>query len=434
MSYDPRYPTHHQESEQELLLSIQNTLDDICLNQTYSVTYGQYTPQGLLDKGRELGAKLIEYVKRFFKWLYEKTFGRQKQINESKEKMQKASENLSKAKQEKDHNPHPQPPEPQNHDTSNHTPHPEPQPQPPTPKPKPRIIRDMTPEEYHKLLMQHGYTVDEGKYDPLKIYQEAISVIEAVGRFHQRMLKGLTFISKSSKYDMVGGLSNRVKDVTDSSWFIHGRDGKYFGGNDFPPMFTDFYGLHHSNRTDDDLEHRPTTKADTNPSDFGNGNVYYFALPQYALLRYKEFESINRFNNGTSIPKAFALKELRDKFIGGPNEARFHVPTIENWISVTKEASNKLGQLASMFSGLEKDLANLNKEMEAFLQPFSRTYSKEKTDITPTAIKEFLRQISTAQTQLVGPVQEVVVETNKLLFAVERHYTHGVEDTDHTDH
>lgn len=70
--------------------------------------------------------------------------------------------------------------------------------------------------------------------------------------------------------------------------------------------------------------------------------------------------------------------------------------------------------------------------MEAFLQPFSRPYSKHDMDITPTAIKAFLHQISTAQTLLVGPVQEVVVETNKLLFAVERHYTHGVEDTDHT--
>lgn len=423
MSYDPRYPTHHQESEQELLLSIQNTLDDICLNQTYSVTYGQYTPQGLLDKGRELGAKLIEYVKWFFKWLYEKTFGRQKQIKESKEKMQKASENLSKAKQEKDHNP--QPPEPQNH-----TSHPE-------HKPKPRIIRDMTPEEYHKLLMQHGYTVDGGKYDPLKIYQEAVLVVEAVGRFHQRMLKGLEYDRTSLNSET---LRYHATYIGKSNEYKHGAEGIYSTSSehnrDFPHTFTDFYIFNHSLQTEHDREHHPAdfernvytySESKTSLNESTNRGVFQYELVTHGT----PFDG--HLNKRLSVPKAALLKALREKHFGAGHEGSFQVPTLENWISITKEASAKLGQLAAQFSTLDQNLAKMKNDVEAFLIKASNDHG-QPGKISGRAITSFLKELSDGHANIVAPVQEVVVETNKLLFAVERHYTHGVEDTDHTSH
>lgn len=91
---------------EQTFLSLQQSLDDAIANQQYQTNYGDYTPQGLVQKGRELGKKFWDWLCAIFQKFWNFITGKSKRVEKARDELKKTIDESKK--QHTDTGPKPQ--------------------------------------------------------------------------------------------------------------------------------------------------------------------------------------------------------------------------------------------------------------------------------------------------------------------------------------
>ena len=146
-------------SLEQTFLSLQQSLDDAIANQEYQTIYGDYTPQSLVQKGKELAKKFWDWLCAIFQKFWNFITGKSKKVEKAREKLKKTIDEAKKQQQDSGHTPRGSGPS-----TT----------KPPSENEKPKDVKDVGVTPTEKTSTVYEGVVAQYRADPLKPYREIL--------------------------------------------------------------------------------------------------------------------------------------------------------------------------------------------------------------------------------------------------------------------